>query len=110
MAQILGTEVLGSPDASFRRCCFVNVRLPLSFSELDVETQNGKHIAKWMENLTSAEYETFIPIHFYAENFWCRISGQVYLAVEDFEWAAQTLLLLCDRVRAREWTAVMEGR
>lgn len=103
MAQILGTEVLGAASASFRRCCLVNVRLPLSLSELEVGAEEGKRVAKWMEELTPAEYETFIPIKFYAGEFWCRISGQVYLTVEDFEWAAGTLRSICDRARAGEW-------
>lgn len=103
MTQILGTEVLGSSSAPFRRCCLVNVRLPLTLSELDVDTEDGKRVAKWMEDLTPLEYQTFIPVKFYAGAFWCRISGQVYLTVEDFEWAARTLLRICNRARAGEW-------
>lgn len=103
MAEILGTEVLGDSKASFRRCCLVNVRLPLSLSEFEVDAEGGHRVAKWMEDLTPLEYETFIPIKFYAGDFWCRISAQVYLTVEDFEWAARTLLLICSRARAGEW-------
>ncbi|KAI3552817.1 hypothetical protein CABS01_11947 [Colletotrichum abscissum] len=103
MAKILGTEVLGASSASFRRCCFVNVQLPLSLKELDVDASSGLGIAKWMQELTPAEYETYIPIKFYAGGFWCRISGQVYLTVEDLEWAAETLLLICKRAKAGEW-------
>lgn len=103
MAEILNTEVLGSPESSFRRCCFVNVRLPLTLSDLGVDASSGREVARWMQELTPAEYETYIPIKFYAGGFWCRISGQVYLAVEDFEWAARVLLRICERARAGEW-------
>ncbi|KAK3363187.1 hypothetical protein B0T25DRAFT_442344 [Lasiosphaeria hispida] len=38
MAELLGTGVLGSSSSSFRQCCFTNVRLPLTFSELAIDT------------------------------------------------------------------------
>ena len=103
MAEILGTEVLGGPESSFRRCCMVNVRLPVTLSDLGVDESCGNVVAKWMQELGPAEYETYIPTKFYDGGFWCRISGQIYLGVEDFEWAARTLLVVCERVRAGEW-------
>ncbi|KAK1533436.1 hypothetical protein CPAR01_10144 [Colletotrichum paranaense] len=103
MTEILGTEVLGPSFASFRQCCFVNVRLPLTLADLNVDTSAGRGIAKWMQELMPAEYKTYIPIKFYAGGFWCRISGQVYLTLEDFRWAAETLLLICRRAKAVEW-------
>ena len=103
MAEILGTEVLGDPSSSFQRCCFTNVRLPLSLEELAVGEDRGRRVATWMQELTPAEYETYIPIKFYSGKFWCRISGQVYLTLHDFEWAAKTLLELCNRAKTGEW-------
>ncbi|KAK1656283.1 putative aminotransferase family protein [Colletotrichum phormii] len=109
-AEILGTEVLGASSASFRSCCFVNVRLPLTLAELDADASAGRGVAKWMQELTPAEYETYIPIKFYAGSFWCRISGQVYLTLNDFEWAAQTLLDVCTRAKTGEWRWVSFAR
>lgn len=103
MAEILGTDVLGASTSALRRCCFVNVRLPLTLSDLGIDETKGKAAAKWMQELTPAEYETYIPIKFYAGDFWCRISGQIYLTLEDFEWAARTVLELCERAKARQW-------
>ena len=103
MAEILGTEVLDSSTSTFRRCCFVNVQLPLTLSDLDIRETSGKAVAKWMQELTPAEYETYIPIKFYAGGFWCRISGQIYLTLEDFEWAAGILLRICERAKRGEW-------
>ncbi|KXH46723.1 hypothetical protein CNYM01_06401 [Colletotrichum nymphaeae SA-01] len=102
MAEILGTEVLGE-YAEFQHGCFINVRLPLTLADLNIEASAGRGIAKWMQELTPAEYETYIPIKFYTGGFWCRTSGQVYLMLEDFEWAAKTLLLICKRAKAGEW-------
>ena len=81
----------------------MNVRLPLSLEALGVDASKGKDVAKWMQELTPAENETYIPIKFYAGGFCCRISGQVYLTVEDFEWAAGALLRICERAKAGEW-------
>ena len=60
---------------------------------------------KWMQELTPAEYETYPPIKFYNGQFWCRVSGQIYLTLDDFEWAAMTLLQLCERARQVEWAS-----
>lgn len=103
MAEILSTEVLGSSSSSFRRCAFANVRLPLSLSVLGINAGSGRRVAKWMQELTPAEYETYLPIKFYKGEFWCRVSGQIYLTVQDFEWAAKTLLELCERAVKGEW-------
>lgn len=103
MAEIMGTEVLGGTDGSFQRCCFTNVRLPLALEELGVDEDGGRKVAKWMQELTPAEHETYIPIKMYAGQFWCRISGQGYLTMEDFEWAARTLLQLCERAKKGGW-------
>jgi len=91
VAEVLGTDVLGGASSSFQRCCFTNVRLPLTVEELGVNAGRGREVAKWMQEPTPAEYETYLPIRFYDGKFWCRVSGQIYLTVEDFEWAAKTL-------------------
>jgi hypothetical protein len=96
MAELLGTEVL--PTSPSQACCFTNVRLPLR-----VNGDQGRRIAKWMQESTAPEYETYLPIKFYEGGFWCRLSGQIYLTMEDFEWAAKVLLELSDRARAGEW-------
>jgi selenocysteine lyase/cysteine desulfurase len=96
VAELLGTEVLPTSQA----CCFTNVRLPLRFPEGEGQ---GQRIAKWIEEMTAREYETYIPTHFYEGGFWCRLSGQIYLTIEDFEWAAKILQELCDRAKAGEW-------
>ncbi|KAJ6788208.1 hypothetical protein PWT90_02173 [Aphanocladium album] len=98
MAEMFGTEALQGES----RCCFATVRLPLTLEELGI-TSEGNAVAKWMQELTPVEYETYIPIKCYAGGFWCRISAQIYLTVADFEWAAATIMKICDRARSREW-------
>ncbi|KAK3366579.1 aminotransferase family protein-like protein [Podospora didyma] len=103
MAKIMDTEVLGGSSSTFQRCCFANVRLPLTLKELAADESCGQTVARWMQELTPVEYETYLPIRLYDGQFWCRISGQIYLTMSDFEWAAKTLLDLCKRAKEREW-------
>lgn len=101
MAEMFGTEALDNLG-----CCFATVRLPLEPSDagvLDGPGEEGRRAAKWMQELTPAEYNTYIPIKFYNGAFWCRISAQIYLTIEDFEWAARTLLDICERAKAGAW-------
>lgn len=81
MADIFSTEVLENGSQTLRRCCFTNVRLPLSLTELGATASEGTKIAKWIQEKTPEEYETYIPTNFYEGAFWSRVSGQVYLTV-----------------------------
>lgn len=103
MAEIFGTEVLENKSQTLRCCCFTNVRLPLSLTGLGITASEGKKVAKWIQEKTPAEYETYIPTKFFEGGLWSRVSGQIYLTLEDFEWAAKTLLELCARAEAGEW-------
>ena len=103
MAEMLGTEVLSNKSGSLQQCCFVNVRLPLTPSEVATNPAEQARVAAWIKQRTPAEYETYIPTKLYAGAFWSRVSGQIYLTTSDFEWAARTLLELCERARAGEW-------
>ena len=103
MAKILGTEVLSNTSGSLQQCCFVNVRLPLTPSELSTDPVEKAQVAAWIQQKTPDEYNTYIPTKFYAGAYWSRLSGQIYLTTSDFEWAARTLLDLCNRAKAGEW-------
>lgn len=132
MAEILGTEVMNNKTRTLHQCCFVNVRLPLAItqgaasydvrvvSEHQREVVNSKpmtssgyireadasKIAKWMTEKSVNDYESMIPVKFYAGEIWCRISGQIYLELQDFEWAAYKLKEMCDRVSRGEFKAM----
>ncbi len=99
MAELFGTDHLQTEPS----CCFATVRLPLALADLPGSDGNGRALAKWMQELTPADYETYIPIKFYNGAFWCRISAQVYLTLDDFEWAARIILEICQRTKAGEW-------
>lgn len=103
MANILGTETLDNRSHTLSRCSFTNVKLPLSLAELDATPAEGTKVAKWIQEKLPQEYETYIPTKFFQGEFWSRLSGQIYLTLEDFDWAAKTLQDLCGRAKAGEW-------
>lgn len=103
MAKQLGTEVMDNVEGSLTDCFFSNVRLPLSFEEL-AQSDSGKafQILHWMSRTLVDDYDTFMGFNFYAGVWWVRLSGQVYLTKEDFQWAADVLAKLCERVKNGE--------
>lgn len=103
MANILGTRTLENQSRTLTQCCFTNVKLPLSLVELCAAPSEGVRIAKWIQEKLPEEYETYIPTKFFQNEFWSRLSGQIYLTIDDFDWAAKTLQELCRRAKAGEW-------
>ncbi|KAI1276890.1 pyridoxal phosphate-dependent transferase [Xylaria sp. FL0933] len=96
VARILGTEVLDNESQSLSRCAMTNVALPIGVNNATITTQH------WMMRTMVEEYKTFIALIIHAGQLWARLSAQVYLDIEDFEWAGQTLLELCERVKRGE--------
>ncbi|TKA82679.1 hypothetical protein B0A55_01483 [Friedmanniomyces simplex] len=100
----LGTEVMENAEGTLGECFFSNVRLPLSYSEVAGEDHSkAVKIAQWIAKVLVEEYNTFIAIIFYGEAWWVRLSAQVYLTREDFEWAGGVLREVCERVGKGEW-------
>jgi selenocysteine lyase/cysteine desulfurase len=111
LAKELGTQVLENETGTLGRCCLSNVRLPLSVAtaqgfaaKAGVEQDDvGGTVRDWMSKTLIDDYGTFIQSMFYDGAWWVRLSGQVYLEMTDFEWAAETLKKICARVEAGEW-------
>lgn len=100
MAAAFGTEVMDNPEGSLRDCFFSNVRLPLSFAEhAQSDTAKAFKILHWMNQTLIENYDTFGGFNFYDGAWWVRLSGQVYLTKEDFEWATKALGEVCERVK-----------
>lgn len=129
IAEIMGTEIMENETPTLHRCCFVNARLPLVVTngaasydtraepaqdQEAVNVQENKkisyirdtdatEISKWMTERSIKDYETMIPVKFYRGEVWCRISGQVYLELQNFEWDAYRLEEMCERVLRGEF-------
>ncbi|KAI0173203.1 PLP-dependent transferase [Hypoxylon sp. FL1284] len=93
VAEILGTEVLDNASETLSRSAMTNVALPLT-------PEQGASSLKWMEERMVKDYGTFIPLFQYNGRLWARLSAQVYLDIEDFEWAGRMLLKLIERVKS----------
>ena len=104
VSSAFGTEVMENAEGTLGECNFSNVRLPLSYADVaGRDYSKAVKVGQWIAKVLVEEYNTFIAIIFHAEAWWVRLSSQVYLTVEDFEWGAKVLSEVCKRVRAGEW-------
>ena len=103
MAQILGTEVLASPQGTdeLGDCAFANVRLPLvvGSAQGEVPPEEVVKVAYWIEEQLVNSHGTFLATYGYRGRLWCRMSGQIYLEESDFTWVAEVLKDLCEQVK-----------
>ena len=118
MARYLGTEILDNEAGTLARCCLVNVRLPIEPERMYAigrakgveEKAVGTALRDWMKRLWIDEYNTFMFTMFYAGKWWIRMSGQVYLEMADFEWAAGVVKEVCKRAEKGEWAVGAKAR
>lgn len=112
VATILGTKVLDTKNGSLTKCTLVNVLLPLEASSVDVEGKNtvkpelSSKATEWMQEALIEDHKTFMAIFIFQDQWWARLSGQVYLDLEDFEWAGRALKDVCERVGKEEFVKV----
>ncbi|TRX93588.1 hypothetical protein FHL15_005560 [Xylaria flabelliformis] len=96
VSHILGTEVLDNESRTMSKCAMTNVALPIDVELATANTQD------WMMRTMVKEYKTFVALIIHAGRLWARLSAQVYLDMDDFEWAGHMLLELCERVNHGE--------
>ncbi len=117
VAEILGTEILQNKAGTLTNCAMVNVALPLAIGP-DPSLTNGAAaenrpkgipeipfdkapaMTQWLQETLVEDYKTFTPVFPYKNQFWVRLSAQVYLELDDFEWAGNALKDLCKRAAA----------
>jgi len=110
IAKILGTEIIDNETHTLTNCALVNVALPLKTSNDKIPGVNtvkpdfGWEATVWMSKLLNDEYDTFIAIMYFQDQWWARMSGQVYLDMEDFEWAGKVLKEVCERAAAQNFS------
>ncbi len=92
-------------------CAFSNIRLPLKIGleEGEVPEHDAFKAVNWMAQHLVEEYDTFTALYFHAMSFWTRVSGQVYLEIEDFDKGAYALKTLCERVKRGEYRGESVG-
>jgi hypothetical protein len=110
-AEIFGTDYLDNSTGTMTNCCLTNTRLPLNFAavaELAAKAglpkeDVGSVVNTWMRQVLVSEYDTFICTLFYNGQWYARWSGQIYLELKDFEWAAEVLKEICVRAMRGEF-------
>lgn len=107
VAAALGTDVLRAVkgERGGFGCAMVNVRLPVRIIEsqspvqmksgpskgvIDVRSEDVSSLSHWM-HAQLVDRGTFVPIFPHGEWFFTRLSAQVYLDRNDFEWLAGIL-------------------
>lgn len=111
IAKRLGTELLERENGD---CCLYNIRLPIGVGEgkagkgeVEVESEHASKVRLYLMDTFQEEFDTAIPIIFYTGSWWARVSGQVYLEMSDFEFAADVLEKMCVRVGKKEYLKVI---
>jgi len=108
VADILETYVADNSTHTMTDCSFVNVALPLipSVEKIPgvwtVDPEFWLEATLWMQRIGVDDYKSFIAIYYFQDQWWARLSGQVYLDLSDFEWAGRTLKKICERAAAKE--------
>lgn len=111
VAEMLGTEVLDNKTGTLTNCGMVNVALPLVVADdaeagkagvtdegyLKVPRKSAFALTQWLLETMMSDYHTFVALGVYQDRWWARLSAQVYLDMDDFEWAGKTLKELCGR-------------
>lgn len=102
LAARLETEVLARENGV---CCLYNVRLPIAPVAV-AATEEGERVRVWLMDGFQARYDAALPVVFYNGCWWARVSGQVYLELSDFEFAARMVAEMCARVGRKEHLVV----
>lgn len=100
-AKIMGTEVMENKTKTLTKCAFTNVRLPLEIGDREghILEKDMYRVAVWMTAMLMKESDIILPVFFHANQFWTRLSGQIYLDLGDFEKGARALKQLCERAK-----------
>lgn len=112
VAEALDTPFMENSKGTMTNCGMANVALPIwtekkgpGAKETDTvlsAEESGKAFQWFLQTLIS-DYKTFMSLFIHGGRFWCRISAQVYIDLDDYKWAAKVLKELCERVAKGEF-------
>ncbi|KAF2435471.1 PLP-dependent transferase [Tothia fuscella] len=113
VAKSLGTVVMENKTGTLGKCCLSMVKLPLVADAMKTSAKTedvGGLIVSWFSATMVRDYNTFIGIFFYGSAWWVRLSGQAYLELEDFKWAAETLKKVCERAKKGDFLDPVQAK
>ncbi|KAK7420450.1 hypothetical protein QQZ08_010437 [Neonectria magnoliae] len=111
VADGLGTEVMENATGTLRNCAMGNVALPI-WTDAGARAGEGDAVVpaadaitafQWILKTLMDEYKTFLSLFVHGGRFWVRFSAQVYLGLEDYEYATAALKDICERVAKKEY-------
>lgn len=117
VAEILGTEVFDNDEGTLTGSSMVNVVLPLAVEGegvvnrkkeagpgvFEVRKEDSEAVGQFIVERLTEEFKTFIPVFLYKGRWLARLSAQVYLELEDFEWAGKRLKEIVERIKKGEY-------
>ncbi|KAK0641387.1 pyridoxal phosphate-dependent transferase [Cercophora newfieldiana] len=121
VAEFLGTRLFENKSGTLGRCAMVNVGLPIAIEGDGSGLEDGKVrdedadglpqvprgdvglVTNWIQKKLIEEYGTWVSLFLYRGRWWGRLSAQVYLGLEDFEWVGEPLKDLCARAAKGEY-------
>lgn len=92
------------PGSCLRDCFFANVRLPLELGTGpgQIDPAHKNKVSDWFKATGYRESGMYFQTCLYRDVWYWRISGMIYVDVDDFRRGAQVLKDLCARVRDGE--------
>ncbi|KAI0161911.1 putative aminotransferase family protein [Hypoxylon sp. FL1284] len=105
VAEIFGTDIMDTPGSCIRDCNFANIRLPLELGADgpgQVDPAHAETVSDWFKETGIRESGMYFQTVLYDKKWYWRISGMIYVEVEDFRKGAEVLKGLCERVRKGE--------
>lgn len=113
-ADILGTGLIENSKGTLTNNGMANVYLPVkmtggidkAYNESGttfIPEKDAQKFVAWVLARQMDEYKTFIPLIQHGGKYYARLSAQVYLDVDDFEWAGRMLKDLCERAGRNEY-------
>lgn len=104
IAEILGTHTMEIAEKSLA-CAMTNVRLPLTIGDGpgEIPAKDTITVAIWMTEILAKVHDVYLPAFIHGGVFWTRLSGQIYLEMEDCIRGAEILKILCTRAKGGEY-------
>lgn len=111
VASYIGGELIENKAKTLMASAIGTIFLPIwigerkggSETDVVVPQEDLWPIYNWLEEVQMEEYKTFMAVSVRWGRFVIRLSAQVYLDMDDYEWAAKTLQELIERVRKGEY-------
>ncbi|KAJ3497370.1 hypothetical protein NLG97_g1958 [Lecanicillium saksenae] len=107
---LLSDTITGEKGNNTWNCAFANVRLPITIDGPRSVKHDGKAdwpvvsatqanaLVPWFHATLVEEFSTSLTAFVHDSKLWVRLSGQVYLEMEDFDYIGNALKELCARL------------